>query len=392
MKITAIIAEYNLLHRGHLKQINFIKRNSGDDTVIVALMSGNYVQRGEPAIADKFTRAAAAVDSGVDIVLELPYPWNCGAAEYFATAALVILNSFKNKIAFDDLDFFLCFGSKSGNIKDLVTVSERLDSFEYKRELEKERHNAKSNNLSDIVLREKVYASIYGDSFPVDGNDILGIEYLRAIRNLKSGIIPYTLKRVGNESATISRKYYLEGNYEKLIELCPESITSRLKENKPVTLERAQQSLLAYMRLADRKKTPESDGMTFGLWNRFCRMAAESNSTDEFFNLCSTKKYTDARLRRTLIHAFFSTSKKDLSEFPMYTTVLAASAEGRKVLSLTRKSQTDDFSIYTKQAHVFKDSSAVSKQFEKNFRADSFYSLIEGRPSDFYIKHRPYMK
>ena len=124
MKVTAVIAEYNLFHNGHIRQLEYIREHDGDDTLRLVIMSGNYVQRGELAVIDKYVRAEAAIRCGADIVLELPYPWSCGSAEYFSRGAVGLYSAIASGLP--GIEFRLCFGSESGDLSKLVKTAECL--------------------------------------------------------------------------------------------------------------------------------------------------------------------------------------------------------------------------------------------------------------------------
>ena len=236
MKICAVIAEYNPFHNGHLKQIEYIvgkglAPSDGlapsvglapcDDTAIVAIMSGNIVQRGELAVLDKYKRAEMAVRCGVDAVLELPYPFCGGSAGYFARGGVEIAKA----IGAD----YLCFGSESGDIDELRSVAERTASEEYLYLLDS---LVKSEqNSSYISLSRRAYRELYDCDIPDGANNTLAIEYLKYIGD----ITPITYKRTYPSSATAAREFYRKGLMENLKNTVPPAVFDLCEKNVPVS-------------------------------------------------------------------------------------------------------------------------------------------------------------
>ena len=187
MKICGVIAEFNPFHNGHDHLINTIK--SDNDSVVVAVMSGNFVQRGEPAIISKFARAKAAILSGVDLVLELPLPYSISTAMYFANGGIDILKS----LGVVDT---LCFGSESGNIAPLTAVASRLNNPEFKSFLKEEL----SSGITFAAARQKAFEKFSPNvesSILENPNDTLAIEYILAAERLGLKVDYKVVKRFG---------------------------------------------------------------------------------------------------------------------------------------------------------------------------------------------------
>ena len=191
MKTIAIIAEFNPFHNGHLHLIEACKKELNADNCIV-IMSGDFVQRGAPAILDKFTRAKMALSCGADIVIELPVYYSTGSAEYFAMGAVSLIS----KIGIVD---YLCFGSECGNIDELKGAAKILynESAEYKEELSILLQNGKNYPSARAMAVEKV--SGFDTAVLSSPNNVLGIEYIRAINALGSSVFPHTIKRIGED-------------------------------------------------------------------------------------------------------------------------------------------------------------------------------------------------
>jgi cytidyltransferase-like protein len=192
MKLAAIIAEYNPFHNGHKYQIDKARELLDEDLAIVAIMSGNYTQRGELAIADKTYRARAAVLGGVNLVIELPFPYSSSSAEIFATSGVHIANS----IGAD----YLIFGSECGDIDALKKAADILNSEEFKNNLEQIKCSKSSDTMGYPQIVEAAYRKCDGANIQLDistPNNILAIEYIKAIKALGAYLTPITIKRSG---------------------------------------------------------------------------------------------------------------------------------------------------------------------------------------------------
>ena len=378
MKITAIICEYNPFHKGHLLQLSQLKKNN--DTVI-CIMSGGFVQRGEPAVFDKYTRAKAAVMCGADIVFELPFPFSCSAAEFFAYGGVSLADSL-------NVIDRLCFGSECGDTKILTEVSDNVNSPEFKKVLSDARSDKNNANVPFAYLRENVYFSLYGQDFPVLPNDILGLEYINALSKLKSNIEPYTYKREKGFSATESRRLLSE---EDSFEMIPECVRDIFEHAERYNTEYAERAILAYYRNADVKNLKKHEGMSNGLAERIVKGAANSTDLKELVEYLSGKSYTNARIRRAIINGMTGTLPEMLRSKPLYTSVLAASDNGRKLLrEITKKADID---ILTKPAHFKKLSGKAKEQAIFAQKADALLALMceKAKEADYFLKQKPYI-
>ena len=230
MKTVLIISEYNPFHLGHKYQIDDIRKTYGEDTNIIALMSGSFTQRGETAISDKFTRAKCATLAGVNLVLLLPFPYCASSAEFFARAGVSIANS----LGIVDV---LAFGSECGDLELLSEVAKNFLSDEFLDKLEFIKNDESYKTLGYPKICEMIYLELFGkkiDENFFSSNNILAIEYLKALAATKSKIIPYTTKRCGAgynsvdisksgfQSATAIRKLFCE-NIDSAFEYIPVS-------------------------------------------------------------------------------------------------------------------------------------------------------------------------
>ena len=189
-----IVCEYNPFHNGHLYQIEKIREEFGADTNIIAIMSGNYVQRGGVAITDKGIRARCAVESGVNLVLELPFPYSMSSAEFFARGAIHILDS----IGCID---YVSFGSEAGSVDELTRVAKIMMNHEFAAELERLSSDNETKKNGYAALHEIALDNVLGLSkktFTLTPNNILAVEYIKAIISSGSGLKIHTVKRANN--------------------------------------------------------------------------------------------------------------------------------------------------------------------------------------------------
>ncbi len=368
MKICAVIAEYNPFHNGHQKQIEYIKENL-PDTAVVAIMSGNVVQRGELAVLDKYTRAEMAVRCGIDAVLELPYPWCGGSAGYFARGGVEIA-----KVIGAD---WLCFGSESGNIEELKRVADRTQSSGYISLLDS---LIKSEPESSYIsLSRRAYKELYGEDIPDGANNTLAIEYLKHIGD----IIPLTYKRTLPSSATAARGFYREGNMKALEKTLPKEVFDICQSSTPTDNEKIASLVLWTLCNADPEELCAYADIDMGIACRLISSANESRSMDELFEKCATKKYTNSRLRRAVLNIILGTTKEKLEATPVFTTLLAANEKGRAAVKYIKKHGSID--VITKPA----DHTAVREQFEFSFGADRLFSVAKGACPSESIKNKP---
>ena len=193
MKICAVIAEYNPFHLGHLKQLNYIKNTLGAEKIIV-VMSGNFTQRGEPAVLNKFIRAREAVLSGADLVIELPTIFATGNAEIFAKGAIKVIN----ELGIVDS---ICFGVESGTREDYISLAKEMndESKEFKQALKECLEDGVSLAKAKFTALEKL-GKHYDKSLVASPNNVLGLEYTKALLSLKSDIQIYPMLREGDHN------------------------------------------------------------------------------------------------------------------------------------------------------------------------------------------------
>lgn len=389
MKIVGVVSEFNPFHTGHDYLFRCLR--DGGAELIVCVMSGDFVQRGEPAVADKYTRAAMAVSCGADIVLELPYPYSAAGAEYFASAAVRILSA----VGVNTLGF----GSECGDAEVLkrsaVRVSEKKFLDEYKRLCRCGRGGA--------AAYFEAYRSLYAEECPGGSNDILGIEYIKAVMAQGAEFEIETVMRSGEayrsralpdgayaSASAIRERMLADGNFDVCRDYIPEAAMAYIKEAANGSLAFADAKKLEMAVLASlRGSTPESRSdiaeMTDGLGSRLAKYALEASTIDELVMLTSAKNYTDTRIRRAILFYMTGVKKSDLKASPAYSTLLAANERGVEYLSSNRRNFM--LPIISKPA----DGKCYGRQFELSSRADALWTLTLPRPlpADTLIKKRP---
>jgi predicted nucleotidyltransferase len=402
MKTVAIIAEYNPFHTGHEYQIKEIRREFGADTRIIAVMSGNYTQRGELAVMDKSERAKAATLCGVNLVLELPFPYSMSSAEFFASSAVKIIDSL-------NVVDHLSFGSESGDVFMLSEIAENISSDEYKSALKLALASSEDKGVGYPKLSEEIYRSLYGKDIPRDvfsPNNILAIEYIKAIKRSKSNIIPHTVKRSG---AAYSEKNITDDQHQSasaIRELFNKDISSALKyipnnaknivldayNNKsfPCDDNRLSSAVISYFRLNPKSAAAIHDAGD-GLYNRLQKYSFDANDITTLINLTDTKKYTRSRIRRAIWYSFFGVTSSEVKELPCYTTVLAMDDVGKAILKEIKKKT--DLAVITKPSSTDGLSDTARRQKALSDKADSVFQLTKPAPPSgaYALRTTPYI-
>ena len=377
MKTVGIIAEYNPFHLGHKYQIDKIRETFGEDTVIVAVMSGNITQRGEIAIFDKATRAEAAVNCGVNLVLELPFPHCASGAQFFAEGGVNILN------ALGAIDY-LSFGSECGSVDELTRAAEILDNDNIEKS---ETHDA----IGYAKKCENLYTLEDGGTEIFTSNNILGIEYIKALKRINRNIIPTTVKREGDAytlksidssfaSAMAIRERLLKNDisaFDYVPKEAKEVFLKAIEESVAPCLASALDSaVISSLRLntpkSTDKKIHDAEG---GLYNRIQAKSFNANSISSLIEQVKTKKYTTARIRRAIWYAYFGVTSSEVHSAPRYTQILAMDEKGAALLKRIKK--TSSIPLLTKpSATESLDSQALSSKSLSD-RVDSVLQLTK---------------
>lgn len=371
MAAVGIICEYNPFHLGHAWQIAEIRRVLGEDTAVVCAMSGNFVQRGDFAVMEKHARAEAAVRGGADLVLELPVTGALSSAEGFAAAGVAVL-------AATGIVDTLAFGSECADSARLMKNAECLLSDAFVREL------SLTGGESFAACRAAAVERLLREDAALSApNDILGVEYCKAILNSGAPMKPLALRRTGAmhdgeakdgvASATGIRTMLRRGENAAGY-MGEESAAVYAREcaqgRAPVFLENAERAILSALRGMEEEDFRAYDGGNEGLYHRFYAAVRKGGSVGEILSEAKTKRYALSRLRRMLLCAYLSvTAGEDIP----YLRVLAANGRGRVLLKEMKK--TAALPIVTKAADVKKLSVEAQRLFETEVRATDRYVL-----------------
>lgn len=377
MKVVGIVSEYNPFHKGHEYHITESKKRAGDDSAVVCVMGGNFMQRGEPAIFSKQTRAEAAALCGADLVFELPLPWALSSAEGFARGGVGILGSLG--VVTD-----ISFGSEVGEIEPLNALAAALlePSIDKKilSELEKgipyaaARQNAMEQDIGEMaLLLEKP-------------NNILAVEYLKAMFDLRIELTPMTVKREGAghdesgigelRSASELRAMLCKG--EDITEYVPEAVRDLYLRDMhqgrgPVGYETLETAILSRLRMLGSDDYNGLPDATEGLGNRLYKAAITEPTMDAILGAAKTKRYALSRLRRMAICAATGVRAGMAEGTPPYARLLAATDKGKLLLrEITDKSMIP---VIVKPASVNELSMDILNLFELEASATDLYVL-----------------
>lgn len=368
MKTAAIICEYNPFHYGHRYLID--RTREAGATHIAAVMSGNFTQRGDVAVFDKYIRAGTALKNGVDLVIELPTMYSLSAAEGFAAGAVGIIES----LGCVDM---LAFGSESGELSALKEASGACD---YALHTDKFHTLMKSGHSYPAALAE-VVKELYTDDVSEilnRPNNTLAIEYLNALDSIGSAVEPFTVAREGAahdsdeegsfSSASLIRKKIMSG--EDYSRFAPVIDAPRADIKR---LERAILARLRAMRAEDFEQL--YDG-TNGLAERLYKAVRKAGTLEELYFLTKTKRYTLARIRRAVLCGYLGLNKSQLLTPNAYIRVLGMNARGREILSAAKCALPVDTSLKA----LSKASRAAHRQAAFEERCGDLYALAFEKP------------
>lgn len=370
MKICGIICEYNPFHNGHLHQLQEAKKRSGADAVL-CIMSGNFVQRGEAAVVDKFTRAKHAVLGGADAVIELPTVFATSNAELFAKGAVSILSSIPDVTT-------LCFGAENANPDDFLQTAQLMNSEPESVSTAIKAYTA--DGMSYAKARAKAWMDIVNVDLLSSPNNILGVEYTRAILQSNANIEILPIQRVGSgyhdtdldgEFASASAiRAGLQGN-APLFNVLP----SFVKEDLPKQLPQGLDALEKYAILArETEKIARVCDCTEGLENAFKKAAVQSAP---LVDTLTSARYTSSRIRRIALQNLLNIDKNFIRvclQSSLYLRVLAVKKERSDLLTALSKAAYPTIA----RAHDEDGLIGVAKQaYERDMFAESVYALLQ---------------
>ena len=370
MKTAGIICEYNPLHRGHAHLFSQA-RAAGADLILCA-MSGDFTERGEAAVLPPVTRAAMAVEAGADLVVELPFPYAASSARYFAAAGVCVLDALGADA--------LAFGSERGELAELDALAKKAAALE--------------KTGADAPAKATAAAHFEALGASPAPNDILAVEYLRAIRKSGAELTPFPVKRVGMgyrdaagegfASATALRDMLRRG--ENVEAHLPPAVIARFRAAVGEGLfdtAALGPAMLAFLRAAAGKVTENGGVCPFaecggGLFRHLCRAAENAHDYASLCAAAATKHYTDGRIRRALLFALAGVEPQDLKTPPAYVRLLAAGEKGQGFLAATRKTRA--LPVVTKPADVAAIGPGAERQRELSRRADGLFARCRTAP------------
>ncbi len=415
MNLLGLVVEYNPFHNGHKYHLEKSKELT-NATHTMAIMSGSFLQRGEPALFDKYTRAEIAVKNGVDLVIELPTLYSCQSAEIFSHGAIATLNSLNcvNSV---------CFGSEEGNVEILRTIAEILvrEPEEFKSSLKKYLDDglvfpiARSKSLYDYInknnllsLKEEELQQVLNSS-----NNILGIEYIKSLIKLNSSIKPFTITRVASEynskniesnicSATAIRNSLKNNsNLELIKNVVPtstfEEIENKISQKFNPLYDSDFYDILSSTIIRDFDNLTNYFEVNEGIENKIYSNIFKSKTLEELIDLTKSKRYTMTKIKRTLNNILLGINRddvikvKDLSQVP-YIRILAFNNKGREIIKKIKDSS--DIEIITKFSKISHIEDPLFDTLIKyDLKASNMYNMIYYKnnknlvkgPMDYYI-------
>ncbi|MDD4802058.1 MAG: nucleotidyltransferase [Syntrophomonas sp.] len=393
--VLGIIAEFNPFHNGHLHLIK-TARKGHDFSGIVCVMSGNFMQRGDAALCNKWVRARMALQAGADLVIELPFCFAVRSAYFFARGSIELL--YRTTAV-----SHLAFGSESGNLEELQSISTIIarENDEYKKYL---KHHL-SQGLNFPVARARTIQAIIGKHIPnldhvlMQPNNILALEYLRVLEQESIPLQPFTVIRKGSSynsmelspyaSASAIRSTILSTCDTSLIEnSMPPGSLALLKQEifagrAPVTIDDLQQSILVKLRTMPLEKLRQIYEVSEGLEYRIRKAAISSGSLAELRQLIKTKRYSQTRINRLLLYSLLDMEKEQIKSFdqhgPLYLHILGLSTKGQKILqTLKNKSNLQVLNRGSEVKKLCQDKSNPTLQamLGLDVRATDIYSLL----------------
>lgn len=392
IKAVGIIAEYNPFHNGHAWHVAQAKQQSGCGYSI-AVMSGHFTQRGEPAAFDKWTRAAMAVSGGVDLVLELPVVFAVRSAQYFATAGIQLLNAL-------GVVSHVAFGAENADRR-LLEQAAAFNTAELGATL---RAKLASGITYAAALADCISQSGVSDSLLTQPNNILAIEYIRAINRYAQSLTPIIIPRRQSHyhdktvtspfaSASAVRQALISRDIDSLEIAIPQSslamIRSQISTGRgPIVYEAFAALILFKLRTAQLLDLAELPDIREGLHHKLATEALKATTVKELLFRIKSKRYSQTRLQRALIHALLGLGKQQIKIFdqcgPQYARVLAFNTKGKSLLkAMATRSQVP---IVTKTTHFL---NTKQRNHQKNLTRLEQMLSIDTLSSDIYSLGTP---
>lgn len=376
MSVIGIICEFNPFHNGHKYLIDSVKK---DGDTVVCVMSGNFVQRGESAIADKRIRAKAALLCGADLVIELPVAFSVSGAQTFARGGVKLLDS----LGCVDT---IAFGSECGDTECLKKAAEAIENKNVQNEI----NGLMQTGITFAAARESAVREIFGDETADilhNPNDILGVEYISALKILHSKIKPLAVlrKSVTHDSAEadgafasaslIRDKIKSGESFEKYMPNKAHTLLKKAINDKvaPSDYGKLDIAVLAFLRKAEPKDFSDVPDVSEGIENRILASSRNANTLAEVFDGAKTKRYTHARIRRIVLCAFLGIKKSHIACGMPYIHILGFSDKGRQLLTLAAK--TASLPIAVRLSDISNLGDVANQSFKLECTATDIYNL-----------------
>lgn len=379
MKIAGIIAEYNPFHNGHKYHISQVKQHGV--THIVAVMSGNFVQRGDVAITYKHVRAHMALLNGVDLVVELPTPWAMSTAQNFALGAVSVLK------ALEVIDL-LAFGCECGDSKLLESAADALESPLIKNNLVENLSLGKSFATARQLAVEKAFGKEVAEVL-ASPNNTLAVEYIQAIKKLNADfdILAVTRQGSGHDqpaikgenraSASYIRNLIKNKKYSEAFKYLPQSCVNIIKRELDVgniaDIKKLEHAILAKLRTLSRQDFETLPDISEGLHNRIYTAVQDAVGLEQLYDSIKTKRYSHARIRRLILSAFLGIDNRHFLKPVPYIRVLALNDKGRDILRMAKQMSNIPIIMRTKEFKSLGED--TYRLFELENTATNLYSL-----------------
>lgn len=377
MKVCGIVCEYNPFHYGHLYHMNQIR---SDSDVIVCVMSGNFVQRGEPAIIRKHLRAEVAIRAGADLVIELPTPWALSSAERFSAGAVSLLNALPEFSA-------LSFGVETNNLELLKKTAIFLDSDDFSDRIKP----YLSSGMTFAAAREKAILDFSSDLAVVvrEPNNILAIEYIKALKNRSEiELLPVVRYQTYHDSNVVKNEYSSASNirslwkqhgFQHVEHFLPFSecyLDEIHLEHSPVFADAFSRIVPAALKQMDSGDFLRFADVGEGLNFRIKEALQKTSTLHDAIEHTKTKRYTHARIRRIFFNAFLGIPREFCVMKPPYIRVLALNDSGRELLSKTKT----ELPVITKPSHAKQLTGFAKEVFDLEVLATDLYALGMATP------------
>ncbi len=346
--ILGIITEFNPFHNGH-RHFLHEAANSLDFEGTVCVMSGNFVQRGEPALCNKWIRTQMALDAGIDLIIELPFCFAVRSAYYFAKGALQLLDR-------AGVVTHLAFGSENGSLQELQAISKVIahEDSTFRGTLQYHLNRGLSFPAARSLAVENQLQEVFPDVRTVleQPNNILAIEYLKVLEQEALQITPFTVARRGSgynstelsnfaSASAIRLSLFKNEKRERIAESMPASSLALLEKEicfgrAPISFDSLEQLILYKLRMTSREHLAEIYEITEGLENRIQKSAISSGTLEELRHAVKSKRYSLSRINRILLYSLLDLNAKQVQLYddngPLYLHILGFSSKGRKIL------------------------------------------------------------